>query len=456
MTTYDLIVRDAMIFQAGRLLKADILVDGGRIAGITNDTSLANATQSIHAEGKIVIPGLVDTHAHLREPGYTHKEDFETGTKAAAAGGVTMLVDMPNTEPPTNSVKTLEEKKALASGKASVDFGHFVFPSLGAAEGMASAGASGFKVFMVRGAYPHDPRVCIEDHGLLLKTFREVRKTGLPCLVHPCDMQIFDAKSEDFWNIGRRDYEAFSEVYVDELIYESSISSLLALARETGVGLHLLHTHSVRAIDLIRKARQEGLNVSAQVDPKYFLLGRSDLDKIGPLAMPAGFFSRDRIDAVWKALNDGTISVLATDHAPHTEEEIAVARKDAWSAPFGSPQLEHYLSMMLTEVNKERITLNRLVQISCEEPSKLIGLYPKKGVIAVGSDADLTIIDLKAKRTITSEHLYTKVGWSPYEDKEVQGIPLYTILRGKVVMENAEVVVKPGYGKFTAPIKERM
>ncbi|MBI2185003.1 MAG: dihydroorotase family protein [Thaumarchaeota archaeon] len=449
--TVDLVIRNGRVLLPDGLLEAGIAVNEEKVVLVAKEPSLPKADKTIDASGKIVVPGLVDTHSHFREPGYTHKEDFLTGTKAAAAGGVTLAVDMPNCEPPTNSARTLEEKKKLAQAKAVVDFGHFVFPTLDEIPAIAEAGALGYKIFMVKGEYPHDPRICIDDHGKMLATLQAVAKTGLPCLIHPCNMEVFDELSRQAWAQGKKDWITFGQVYVNDLVYSTAITTLLLMAKQTAVKMHLLHTHSLEGIRAIRRAKQDGVNVSAQVDPKYFIITREELDRLGPKALPAGLIGQERVQAVWDALNDGTIDVLATDHAPHTVEEVNTALKDPWIAPFGCPQLEHYLSIMLTEVKKGKISLERLMTVCSEAPAKMIGLYPQKGSIRIGSDADFTVIDLHKRKKITNDKVYTKCGWTPYEGREVEGQPVFTIVRGNIVMEDGEVVGKPGSGRLTTP-----
>ena len=453
MTDYSLVLEGAKVFVGGDLVEANLGIDGEKIAAVSRDR-LSGANR-VKLTGKVILPGVVDMHSHIRDPGYTYKEDFATASMAAAAGGVTMFVDMPNVEPPTASLKTFEEKKKIASSKSMVDFNHFVFPTLSEVEKVAAAGAAGYKIFMVKGAYPHDPRICVEDHGTLLQMFRAIQKTGLPCLVHPSNMSLF----EEFYREHRKaepkdkEYISFGKAYIEELIYGTSVSILVMLAKKTGVRLHLVHTHSEMAIDEIRRAKEEGYDITAQADPKYFITTEEELKRLGPLVLPGGLLAKHRVETVWNALNTDIIDVLATDHAPHTKKEVLTTmEKDPWTAPFGCPQLEHYLSVFLTEVSRGRMSLSQLVKISSSNPAKILGVYPRKGAIQVGADADLAVVDLKAEKVLTGEKVYSKVGWTPYEGRRVKGIPVMTVRRGEVIMEDGEVTGKQGTGKFVPPL----
>ncbi len=454
LPSYDLTVEDAQVFFDGDLTEANLGINDGVIAAVTKDR--LQASERLKFPGKIVIPGIVDMHAHIRDPGYTYKEDFETGSKAAAAGGVTMFVDMPNVEPPTDSLSTFEAKKKIAAKKSVVDFNHFVFPKIPEVGKIAKAGAAGFKIFMVRGAYPHDPRICIEDHGTLYKTFVAIEKTGLPCLVHPSDMSLFEVFYAEHRKKHPKEkpFVSFGKAYVEEEIYGVSVSTLVKLAKRTGARLHLVHTHSEQAIELVKQAKADGYDITAQTDPKYFITTTEEFSRLGPLVLPGGLLSKHRVETVWEALRTGTVDVLATDHAPHTKKEVEeTMAKDPWAAPFGCPQLEHYLSVFLNEVNRGTISLPQLLREASTNPAKIIGVYPKKGTIRVGSDADLVVVDMKKEKKLTGENVYTKVGWTPYEGRTVKGIPIMTIRRGDVIMRDGVVMGKPGSGKFVRPLK---
>ncbi|MDE1852432.1 MAG: dihydroorotase family protein [Thaumarchaeota archaeon] len=456
MTEYNLVLEDAKLFLGGELVEANLGINGEKIGAISKDE--LKGSRRLKLAGKVVLPGVVDVHSHIRDPGYTYKEDFETGSRAAAAGGVTTFIDMPNVDPPTASLATFEAKKKIAAAKSIIDFNHFVFPTLSEVQKIADAGAAGYKIFMVKGAYPHDPRICVEDHGTLLQMFKAVQKTGLPCLVHPSNMSLF----EEFYKEHReaepkdKDYISFGKAYIEELIYGTSVSILVMLAKKTGVRLHLVHTHSAMAIEILRKAKEEGYDITAQADPKYFMTTPEELRRLGPLVLPGGLLAKERTENVWNALNTGIIDVLATDHAPHTKKEVLTTMaKDPWTAPFGCPQLEHYLSVFLNEVNKGKMSLAQLVKISSTNPANIVGMFPRKGIIQVGSDADLAVVDMKGEKVLTGEKVYTKVGWTPYEGRKVKGIPVMTIRRGEIIMEDGEVTGKRGTGKFIPPIRQK-
>ena len=322
---------------------------------------------------------------------------------------------------------------------------------------MAAAGVTGYKIFQVSGAYPHDPRLALNEEGKLLESFRAIAKTGLPCVVHPFNQPLFDFFSEEAFAQGKpRNHVTFSEIYTRNVIWESAIASLLSLQRESGVRLHVVHTHAAGSLRLLRQAKARRQRVTVEVDPKYFHLGRKDLDEKGPQVCPAGFVPEDeeRMAEIWKSLRDGTIDNLGSDHAPHTNEEIEKQRTDAWSAAMGSPQYDHYLSIFLNDVHQGKITLPNLVRCLSENPAKILGIYPRKGVLLPGSDADVVVVDFDKERVLNNEELYTKVQWSPYAGWKVKGVPVLTMVRGRIVAENGKVVGEPGRARYVSGVAQ--
>jgi dihydroorotase len=322
---------------------------------------------------------------------------------------------------------------------------------------LAQAGVTGYKIFQVSGAYPHDPRLALNEEGKLLERFRAIAKTGLPCVVHPFNQPLFDFFSAEAFARGKpRNHVTFAEIYTRDVIWETAIASLLALQRESGVRLHVVHTHAAGSLRLLRQAKLKGQRVTVEIDPKYFHLGIEDLNEKGPQICPAGFIPQDkeRMAEIWNSLRDGTIDSLGSDHAPHTNEEVEKQRIDAWGAAMGSPQYDHYLSIFLNDVHQGKITVPDLVRCLSENPAKVLGIYPRKGALLPGSDADVVVVDFEKERTLTNDELYTKVKWSPYAGWRVKGTPVLTMVRGKIVAENGKAVGERGHGKYIAGIPQ--
>jgi dihydroorotase (multifunctional complex type) len=458
MANYQTRVTGGQVYLGGQLVRADLLIDEGRIAGVVDGDNTVEAAETIDATDRLVLPGIIDTHAHTREPGFTHKEDFLTASKAGAAGGVTTMIDMPNVEPPTDTVETYLEKREKADATSIIDFGHWVAGTkLDEIARLADAGATGYKIFQVSGAYPHDPRLAMNDEASLLKAFRAIEKTGLPLNVHPFNQSLFEELSEEAFAAGKpANWYTFGEVYTTDAIWHTAVNTLINLQALTGVRLNLVHTHSAGSLRLIRAAKAKGQRVTASVDPKYYHLTRDDLMRLKGRACPGGFITEDadRMDEIWKSLNDGTIDSIDADHAPHTLEELEQMEDDAWHSAMGSPQYDWQYTITLTDVNNGKITLRRAVELLSEAPARMLGIFPKKGALLPGSDADLVLVDIDREMTLTDEGLYTKVGWTPYLGWKVKGYVSMTMLRGTVVARDREIVGQPGYGQYIAGVPQ--
>lgn len=454
MANYQTRVRGGRVMVGGTLVDADLLIDEGRIAGVVSRDNTAEATEEIDATDRLVLPGIIDTHAHTREPGYTHKEDFLTASQAGAAGGVTTMVDMPNVEPPTDTVETFLEKRELADAKSIIDWGHWVAgTNIDEIARLAEAGATGYKIFQVSGAYPHDPRLAMNDEGDLLRAMRAVAETGLPLLVHPFNQRLFEQLSEEAFAAGKpSNWYTFGEVYTTEAIWHTAVNTLINLQSLTGVRLNLVHTHSAGSLRLIRAAKERGQRVTASIDPKYYHLTRDDLMRIKGRACPGGFITEDpeRMAEIWRSMNDGTIDHIDGDHAPHTLEELEEMEEDAWHSAMGSPQYDWQYSITLTDVHAGKLSLERAVELFSVGPAKLVGVYPQKGVLLPGSDADLVLVDFDREVTLSDEGLYTKVKWTPYVGWKVKGYVELTMLRGTVIARDRQIVGTPGYGRYIA------
>lgn len=459
---YDLIVKSRQIVTPSGRVDGQIAINGEQIVGILSAEVVASATRVVDAGSRPVIPGLIDTHCHFRDPGYTHKEDYYHGTVAAAAGGVTTVFDMPNVDPPTTTAERLRAHLDNAQAKAVVDFGHNasgVVPE-NIAE-LAEAGATAFKVWMMQDIgrdYPHPPGTSVTSHGVLYRIFEAVAETGLPLYIHPHDHDLyalFVERAREQWGTDFRSY-ARALRSGDGVVLNTAIASILEFQRSTGVRLHVLHLSTREGVRMVRHAKEQGRSVTAEANPFAMFVTNdwTNIERRGPYAL--GFWVPAEDDpAMWQAIQDGTIDVVGSDHGPHTREEKEVGWTDMYTAPGGSPFIEQYLRLMLTEVNKGRLSLERVVELCCAGPATLTGYAGQKGAIVVGADADLVVLDMDHEEVLHADRSHYRCGWMPSEDFTAIGRPTMTILRGNVIMVDGEVTAEAGSGRLLTPASHR-
>lgn len=455
----ELLLKGGTLVTEGGVVQADVGIDKEKIVALTAPGETVPAKRVVDIGGLHLLPGLIDMHSHHREPGYTHKEDLITATACCAAGGVTVTVGMPNVSPSPTTAEILRDMFALYDRKAIVDYN--VNPAgtvLEEIPRMAAMGILAYKVFMVVDtgrSYPHMPGIGVHDHGKLLAIFQEVQKTGLPIMIHPHDQALMDQIEQGYWAEGKRDFRAYAQAYAahDGVIWDVAVGVLLRLQQAAGVRLHLLHLQTTGCVEMLRAAKAQGRPVSAEVNPWALWLGNdwSNIERLGSYAL-SYYVAPHHSEAIWKALLDGTADIIATDHAPHLKEEKEPGWTDGWKAHTGTPSAQRYLSLLLTDVSAGRISLERAVEIVSLQPAKLFGLYPRKGAIRVGADADLVAVDLDREHVITNEEVLSKCGWTPYAGRKVRGVPIHTLVRGQFVFENGSVVGRPGYGRLASPV----
>ena len=460
MPAFDLAVVGGSVWTArGFTERTDILVRGEQIVELRpSGYDAVDATEVIDATDRLVIPGLIDTHTHQRDPGFTHKEDITSSTRGAAVGGVTTTVGMPNVNPPTTTPDRFRRLIVDQSRRAVVDFNHNPSPTnVEMVAEMAEMGALGFKVFMVvdtARSYPHMPGLGVHRHDDLVRIMEAVGATGRPLMVHPNDQAVLDLIEHAHFEAGKMDPESYSkaEWMYDGMVWNSGVATLIELNRGVGGPLHVLHMMSDRTVELIRRAKADGQDVTAEVNA--FGLFHSDWDEIahmGPLAIGRCLKPEWR-ESLWEGIADGTIDVLGTDHAPHTLEEKATGWENMWATPTGTPQLQHYLMKLLDASHRGLISLDNVVRIGSHNPARRFGLYPRKGAIEVGSDADLVVIDYHAEHTVTRAEVLSKAGYSGYEGQTLKGVPVLTTVRGRIVARDGVVTAEPGYGRFVPPV----
>ena len=438
----DAVLNDAKIFTRGSIVEAGIAIDKGKIVKIAKDTNLPPASKKINLKGHILLPGLIDCHVHLRDQQLAYKEDFLTGTAAAAAGGVTLVVDMPNNKPVTMDSFSLKERMKLAEKQVLINVAfNAAFPErVEEIAEVVKAGAVGFKVYLSNRIGGID----IDDDKLLIAAFREAAAKGVPVAVHAEDRKILEDRKREMEMAGLNDTQAYVKAHPPEAEAQS-IQRIIQLVKKSGVQVHFCHISSALGLNAVLMAKKAGLPVTCEVTPHNLLLSSERYRR-------SGFFSltdpplrtREDVSALWSALKRGFIDVIASDHAPHAFEEKNV--DSVWEAKPGVPGLETTLSLLLTQVNEGRLSLAELVRLTAEEPAKIFRLS-ERGFLEEGKWADLVVVDMKREYEIESSDFLSKARYSPFDGMHVKGKAVKTFVNGRLVMDEGEIIAEAGAGE---------
>jgi dihydroorotase len=418
------------VFLDGKLKEKNLLIEKEKIADITD--SQPQADQTIDCEGKLILPGMIDSHVHFRTPGFEFKEDWLTGSSSAVAGGVTTVLDMPNNKPPTTTKERLEEKRNIAARDSLCNFGfHFGAAEDNLAELRKVEKVAGFKAFMGSST----GNLLVDKPEKLIEIFKIGKERQLPVSVHAEDEELVQknvsAAKEKGWN----SIEHYAHIRDNEVEWKA-IEKALQLAKEAGNKLHVCHVSTKEGVELIRQAKKDGQAVTLETTPHNLLMTREEIKELGNLAkMNAPVKFPEDQEALWQALNEGLVDTLGSDHAPHTLEE---KKRGFWEAPAGVPGVETILPLMLNAVNEGRVTLEILVRVCMENPARVFGLK-QKGYIKEGFDADLILVDLEREWTVENSLLFTKCGWSPYAGKKLKGKVVRTFVLGQEVFNENTV-----------------
>jgi dihydroorotase len=407
--------------------------------------------ETFDATGLYLLPGAIDSHVHFREPGYTHKEDWETGTAAAACGGVTTVFEMPNTNPPTGTLEALRMKQDAAK-KAHVDYGIYGLldeNNLDLLEPLIDGGVTGFKCF-VGNTFGNLPA---PSDGALLEGLEILARRGMRCTIHAENSSIMARRQKHMQAVGRTDVQAHLAAR-PEICAIEAVSRMVIFSEWTGARLHIAHKSSSDALPVLRDAKRRGVDITVETCPQYLLLNTNDVLRLGSLLrVNPPIRDQHHNQLLWDALHEGVIDMIATDHAPHTPEEKT--KDNIWEADCGFPGVETQMSIMLTEVNRGRMTLMDYVKWSAVNPAKAWGIYGRKGVIQPGADADIVLVDMKREGVISQGRLHSRSKITPWNSRYVQGSPLHTLVRGRFVMKNGELVAESkGWGKSVKAIQK--
>jgi dihydroorotase len=437
---FDLCLRNSTLVTPDGVRPGHVAVEGGQIAAILEPGAEAPpARQTLDCRGLHVLAGVVDSHVHFREPGLSYKEDWDSGSRAAVCGGVTTVLDMPNVQPPTRDPAALASKLAHARGRSFVHFGLYgVIADDGAAavEPLARAGVVGFKVFLGEtvGGIPSP------DDGALLAAMRAVAAAGLRVGVHAENNALLRWFGAQVRASGRRD--PLAHPASRPVIAESEATSrAILLAAEAGCPLTVHHVSCAPAAEHVARARARGQDVVGETCPQYLLLTAAEMERLGPLMKinpPVREPGHDR--ALWAALREGALGVVASDHSPHTLSE---KQGDIWQAAAGWPGVETLLPLMLTAAAEGRCTLPEVARWLCEAPAKTWGLWPRKGNLAAGADADLAVCDLGYRGRLQAEALHSKHRFTAFAGRELRARVVATIVAGEVAMRDGEVLGAP-------------
>ena len=440
--TVDTVLENAKLYLRGRIVEAGLAIDGGRITKIAKTPNLPEGSEKIDVEGRLILPGLIDVHVHLRDQGLSYKEDFYTGTAAAANGGITLVMDMPNNEPTTMSLNSLRERMRIAEGRILVNTAFYsAFPKNVGEIGkiITEGGAVAFKLYMVRRIGGVDPT----DREALNEAFRETARFGVSVAIHAEDIKMIEAGVEAMRNLGRNDPEAYLEVHTPEAEVKA-IREVARLTEKTKAKVHICHLSSSAGVEAVSEMKSRGLPVTCEVTPHHLLLTSEYAKRLGGLAlMDPPLRSEGDVKGLWRALHRGVIDIVASDHAPHTLEEKSGS--SIWDVKTGIPGLETTLPLLLTEVYRGRLTLQSLVRLTSERPAEVFGITGR-GRISEGGYADLVVVDMKRRFKIDSSSFLSKAKFSPFDGWEVRGKPVKTFVNGRLVMDDGEIVAKPGVG----------
>ncbi|HEY3249232.1 MAG TPA: dihydroorotase family protein [bacterium] len=450
----DLLIKNGTIVSPRSSRHGHILIQQGMVLDVVFRDDLPEAREVIDATDLHVLPGLIDPHVHFRSPGLEYKEDWDSGSRAAVAGGITTIIDNPNVIPPTATVPALERKLERARGAAYCDYAVLGVITEGNAEEivpLAGAGVIGYKVFMGETV----GNIPAPSEGSLVDAWRMVRETGLRCAVHAEDNAILLKARARLEREGRTDPLAHLESR-PAAAEATAVRRAIALARRVGSRLMIYHLSSREGLDEVRRGKAMGVDVRCETCPHYLLLDGHDMVRLrlgSVMKINPPVRAREHGEALWSGVLDGTIDAMGSDHSPHTPEEKRAGDPmgNIWQALSGWPGVETSVPLMLTAVNAGRLTLSQYVQLQSEGPARAWSMWPRKGNLERGADADITIVDLRKTGVIAADRLHSRSKVTPFHGWPVTGMPVYTIVRGGVVMEHGEIRGLPR-GTLITPI----
>jgi len=423
------------------LTEVAIVVDDGIITSLSKARLPSSYDFQIRGDGLIAFPGGIDIHAHVYDPDYTHHEDFRTGSIAAAYGGLTTFYDMP-LRMYVEDLNTLGIKKEAGLKDSLINFsviaGMMNEDNICNIKQLRSAGVKAFKLFTCK---PFRPK----EESTLAKVIYEVDRSHGLTMIHSEDDSLMDYLTSKFRSEGRNDPLAHHESRPPE-VEAAAIRKVTSIAHYFNARIHIVHVSSALGAEEVKNAKKRGVRITAETCPHYLYFTKKDVEKWGNyLKMNPALKDDTDVQSLWRALSEGTIDAVTSDHAPSPEDEKEVNVWEAWG---GIPGLETMLPLIYTIGFKKLglLTLQRFIEVTSENPARIMGIYPRKGSLSVGADADIVLMDPQLCFKIKGKELHHKVGWTPYEGLELCGWPKHVIVNGEILIEDRELNedVKPG------------
>lgn len=449
----DIIIKNGIIVDAVDMYKADIAIVNEKVYQIGKDLKGDEKTKVIDATGKYVLPGIIDAHVHFQLPmaGTVSNDDFENGSMAGACGGVTTIVDYATQETGKSLLDAVEARKEEAKDKLAIDYAfHAGITDWNIAKHEVGTvfddGISSFKMFMT-----YATRGLMSNDAEIFEALEVVGKKGGVICVHAESSPLVDFLVERYHS-KKEKYGAYAHVLSrPDIIEIDAVERAIKLADLSKGNLYIVHMTTGDAVKAVKKARERNINVYAETCPQYLLLDDEVFKgEDGHLYTTCPQIkSKENQRALWKLLENGDIHVLATDTCTFSKKQKDLWEGDFTKLPFGLPGVETLFPTMYTSaVGSGKISLNHLVKMLCYNPAKIYGLYPQKGTLVVGSDADINIFDVEKEVIIDYRKLQTNCDWSPYQGMKLKGYPVLTMSRGKIIAENGKFIGDLGHGKF--------
>ena len=425
---YSLIIKNGSCYINGKLEKTDLALIGNKIKKIGKIKE--NSEKVFDASDKLVIPGIIDTQTHFREPGSTDKEDLESGSRAAVLGGVTSVFEMPNTNPPTSNLLEFDKKLNLAKNRMHCNYAFYFGATPENVEQLSKLkglkGCCGVKLF----AGSSTGKLLVDKEADIEKV---ISCSDRIVSIHSEDEEILKLRKKF---IKEGDVRSHPEWRNTECAI-SSTRRVVKIAERYDKKIHVLHVTTKEEVDFLAMHKK---NVTFEITPQHLTLYAPDCyDKLGTFAqMNPPIRKKEHYDRLWVAVKNSVVDVLGSDHAPHSKED---KEKKYPASPSGMPGVQTILPIMLNHINNEKLSLEQLIKLMCENPCKIFGIK-NKGYIKEGFDADLTIVDMNKEQTIKDEMIASKCGWTPFNNFTVKGFPVATIINGKIVMSDGKVNIE--------------